>query len=112
MKSLEEQAITTSSYELRIWKRFVDDTFTILDSENVDDYGMAYFSLSKNQFSCRKSINRVRYCLPLSDLLIVCYFPCLYLPSGFRLIAVLYINARVLKLFVTIKFVIGLIAGA
>ena len=31
-------AITTSSYEPRIWKRYVDDTFTILDRENVDDF--------------------------------------------------------------------------
>ena len=34
----EEQAITTSSYEPRIWKCYVDDTFTILDRENVDDF--------------------------------------------------------------------------
>ena len=38
MESFEEQAITTSSYEPRIWKRHVDDTFTILDRENVDDF--------------------------------------------------------------------------
>ena len=37
-ESFEEQAITTSSYEPRIWKRYVDDTFTILDRENVDDF--------------------------------------------------------------------------
>ena len=35
MESFEEQAITTSSYEPRIWKRYVDDTVTILDRENV-----------------------------------------------------------------------------
>ena len=35
MESFEEQVITTSSYEPRIWKRHVDDTFTILDRENV-----------------------------------------------------------------------------
>ena len=38
MESFEEQAITTSSYEPRIWKRYVNDTFTILDRENVDDF--------------------------------------------------------------------------
>ena len=38
MESFEEQATTTSSYEPRIWKRHVDDTFTILDRENVDDF--------------------------------------------------------------------------
>ena len=38
MKIFEEQAITTLSYEPRIWKRCVDDAFTILDRENVDDF--------------------------------------------------------------------------
>ena len=38
MESFEEQAITTSPYEPRIWKRYVDDAFTILDRENVDDF--------------------------------------------------------------------------
>ena len=32
-KSFQERAITVSSYEPRIWKRYVDDTFTILDRE-------------------------------------------------------------------------------
>ena len=38
MESFDEQAITISSYKPRIWKRYVDDTFTILDRENVDDF--------------------------------------------------------------------------
>ena len=38
MESFEEQAITTSSYKPTIWKRYVDDTFTILDRGNVDDF--------------------------------------------------------------------------
>ena len=38
MESFEEQGITTSSYESRIWKRYVDDNFTILDRKNVDDF--------------------------------------------------------------------------
>ena len=37
-ESFVEQAIATLSYEPRIWKRYVDDTFTILDRENVDDF--------------------------------------------------------------------------
>ena len=37
MESFEEQAITTSSYKPTIWKRYVDNTFTILDRGNVDD---------------------------------------------------------------------------
>ena len=31
MERFEEQAVTISSYEPWIWKRYVDDTFTILD---------------------------------------------------------------------------------
>lgn len=38
MESLEQQAITTSSYKPRIWKRYVDDTLTILDRANVDSF--------------------------------------------------------------------------
>ncbi|CAH3040212.1 unnamed protein product [Pocillopora meandrina] len=37
-ESFAEQAMTTSFYEPRIWKRYMDDTFTILDRENVDDF--------------------------------------------------------------------------
>ena len=33
-----EQAIATSPYKPTIWKRFVDDTFTILDQGNVDNF--------------------------------------------------------------------------
>ena len=36
MESFKQQAITTSAYKPRIWKRYVDDTFTILDRRNVD----------------------------------------------------------------------------
>ena len=38
MESFEQQAITTSAYKPRIWKRYVDDTFTILDRGNVDSF--------------------------------------------------------------------------
>ncbi|KAL9984598.1 hypothetical protein ACROYT_G006910 [Oculina patagonica] len=38
MESFEEQAITSSSYTPKRWKRYVDDTFTILDRENVDSF--------------------------------------------------------------------------
>ena len=38
MERFEEQAITKSSYGPRIWERYVDDTFTILDPENLDDF--------------------------------------------------------------------------
>ena len=33
LQKLEEQAITTLSYDPRIWKRYVDNTFTILDAK-------------------------------------------------------------------------------
>ncbi|XP_068720402.1 uncharacterized protein [Montipora capricornis] len=38
MESFEQQAITTSAYKPRIWKRYVDNTFTILDRGNVDSF--------------------------------------------------------------------------
>ena len=38
MESFEEQAITTSPYKPRVWKRYVDDTFTVLDRESVDSF--------------------------------------------------------------------------
>jgi len=36
MESFEEQAIATTPYKPRIWKRYVDDTFTVLDRRSVD----------------------------------------------------------------------------
>ena len=36
MKCFKQQAITTSSCKPRIWKRYVDDTFTILYRRNLD----------------------------------------------------------------------------
>ena len=38
MESFEEQAITTPSYKPKIWKHYRDDTFTILDRENVGNF--------------------------------------------------------------------------
>ena len=38
MESFEEQAITTSSNKPRIWRRYVTDTFTILDRGSVDSF--------------------------------------------------------------------------
>ncbi|XP_068720591.1 uncharacterized protein [Montipora capricornis] len=38
MESFEQQATSTSAYKPRIWKRYVDDTFTILDRGNVDSF--------------------------------------------------------------------------
>ena len=38
MKCFKQQAITTSSYKPRIWKRYADDTFTILDRRNLDSF--------------------------------------------------------------------------
>ena len=55
MENFEEQAITTSSYEPRIWKRYVDETFTILDRENVDDL---LLHLNNQQPSIRFTMER------------------------------------------------------
>lgn len=38
MESLKHQAITTLSYKPRIWNRYLDDTFNILDRRNVDSF--------------------------------------------------------------------------
>ena len=38
MESFEEQAIATSPYKPRVWKRYVDDTFTVLDRESVESF--------------------------------------------------------------------------
>ncbi|KAL9954306.1 hypothetical protein ACROYT_G041825 [Oculina patagonica] len=38
MESFQEQAITSSSCKPKIWKRYVDDTFTILDRGRVDSF--------------------------------------------------------------------------
>jgi len=38
IESFEKQAIATSSYKPRIWKRYVDDTFTLLDRGSVDSF--------------------------------------------------------------------------
>jgi len=36
MEIFEEQEIESSPCKLKIWKRHVDDTFTILDRDRVD----------------------------------------------------------------------------
>jgi len=38
MEVYEEQAIESALYKPKIWKRYVDDTFTILDRSNVDSF--------------------------------------------------------------------------
>ena len=37
-ESFEEQATATSPYKPRVSKRYVDDTFTVLDCESVDSF--------------------------------------------------------------------------
>ena len=38
MEEFEEQAIITASCKPKIWKWYVDDTFTLLDRNNVDGF--------------------------------------------------------------------------
>lgn len=38
MEMSVEQAIATAPYKPTIWKRFVDDTFPVLDQGNVDNF--------------------------------------------------------------------------
>ena len=38
MEAFEEQAIESAPYKPKIWKRYVDDTFTILDRGNVNSF--------------------------------------------------------------------------
>ena len=43
MEEFEEQAITNATCKPKIWKRYVEDTFTVLDLDNVD----GFFTTSK-----------------------------------------------------------------
>ena len=38
MEDFEERAIASAIYKPKIWKRYVDDTFTILDRDQVDGF--------------------------------------------------------------------------
>jgi len=38
MESFQEPAIATSPHKPRIWKRYLDDTFTVLDHGSVDSF--------------------------------------------------------------------------
>ena len=38
MEEFEEQAITNATCKPKIWKRYVDDTFPVLDRDHVDDF--------------------------------------------------------------------------
>ena len=35
MEEYEEQAITNATCKAKIWKRYVDDTFSVLDREDI-----------------------------------------------------------------------------
>jgi len=38
MEAFEERAIATATYKPKIWKRYVDDTFTVLGKDYVVDF--------------------------------------------------------------------------
>ena len=38
MEELEERAIATATYKPKIWKHYVDDTFTVLGKDDVDGF--------------------------------------------------------------------------
>ena len=38
MEDFEEQAITNATCKPKIWKRYVDDTFTVLSRDNVKSF--------------------------------------------------------------------------
>ena len=38
MEEFEERAIATATYKPKIWKRYVDDTFTVLGKDYVDSF--------------------------------------------------------------------------
>ena len=38
MEDFEERAIASAIHKPKIWKRYVDDTFTILDRDQVDGF--------------------------------------------------------------------------
>ena len=38
MEEFEEQAIANATCKPKIWKRYVDDTFTVLDQDHVNGF--------------------------------------------------------------------------
>ena len=38
IEEFEERAIATATYKPKIWKRYVDDTFTMLGKDHVDGF--------------------------------------------------------------------------
>ena len=38
MEAFEEQAVESAPHKPKIWKRYVDDTFTVLECSNVDSF--------------------------------------------------------------------------
>ena len=38
LEEFEERAIATATYKPKIWKRYVDDTFTVLGEDYVDGF--------------------------------------------------------------------------
>ncbi|KAL9979786.1 hypothetical protein ACROYT_G017501 [Oculina patagonica] len=62
MESFEEQAITLSSYKPKIWKRYVDDTFTILDREILSKITKTRKPSTNAELNPRPSLDPLRFC--------------------------------------------------
>ena len=70
MEDLEVQAIKTSSAPPALWKRYVDDTFTIIKKENRNSFLQHLNSIHPNiKFTCEKV--REDGVMPFLDILII-----------------------------------------
>ena len=69
MEGFEVQAISTSTVPPTLWKRFVDDTFTIIKKNNRDSFLQHLNSINlKIQFNCEET--REDGSMPFLDILL------------------------------------------
>ena len=69
MEEIEVQAIRTSTTPPTLWKRYVDDTFTIIKKNNRDSFLQHLNSIHPNiKFTCEEV--REDGCMPFLDILV------------------------------------------